>query len=482
MKLAELKDPSVLILGLGQEGRSSWQYLRAAFPEKTLGLADQLSLEQLGQETRDRIARDSRLRLHVGPDYLSSLASYEVIVKSPGIPVVLPHYREAVEAGKRITSPTALCFANFPGTVIGVTGTKGKSTTASLIHAILQRSFSHTHLVGNIGVPPLGLLGQATSKTIFVYELSSHQLFGLQQSPPIAVLLNVVAEHLDYYASFEQYVAAKENITRNQSDADFLVYDADHAIPREIAARSRAERIACSLEEPQTRGSFLSGDRILYRAEPGEPETVLAIAEVPLLGRFNLKNVLAAVAVAKRMKVANEEIAEAVRHFQPLEHRLEWVGAYGGVRYYNDSIATVPEATIAALDTLGPEVETILLGGTDRHLDFSGLARRLLQSQLKTVILFPLTGQRIWEGVCEQATHPSALPRHFFVATMEEAVAIAQRHTAPGKICLHSPASPSFGLFRDYRDRGQQFKRLVRQTNPSRACPERNQGNRDGAG
>lgn len=461
MQLLTLKDKSVLILGLGQEGRSTLKWLRAAFPEKTFGVADQLPLEQLPHETQQLIQQDGRLRLHLGSGYLGSLAEYEVIVKAPGIPVILPAYRQAVERGQCFTSHTALFFANATGTVIGVTGTKGKSTTASLIHSILRRAFADVHLVGNIGVPPLDLLPQAGPQSWFVYELSSHQLVGLQQSPQIAVLLNVVPEHLDYYENFEQYVAAKQNITRYQSESDTLVFDADHAIPCEMASRSKARRVACSLERPHTPGCFLSGGWLIYRSASGPEEQILQTAEVPLLGRFNLLNVAAAVAVAKCVEVPTKTIAEAVRQFEPLEHRLERVGDFGGVTYYNDSIATVPEATIAALDTLGADVETILLGGTDRHLDFSALAKRLLASGVQTLILFPKTGERIWQALCEHEPPPRRL-RHFFAETMEEAVALARQHTAPGKICLHSPASPSFGLFRDYRERGRKFKQLVK--------------------
>ncbi len=462
MKLAELREKPVLILGLGQEGRSTLRWLRAAFPEKILGVADQLPLQEIPPEAREQIERDSRLRRHLGPDYLASLDSYDVIVKSPGIPVTLAEYRRAVENGKRITSHTALVFANFPGKILGVTGTKGKSTTTSLLHSILQRFLPDAHLVGNIGVPALELLPQSGPQTVFVYELSSHQLEGLRQSPAIAALLNVAPEHLDYYESFEQYVAAKENITRYQAGSDWLIYDADHPIPREIAARSRARRIACSLEQPQSPGCFLSGDWVVWRSGDSREEPVVRQREVPLLGRFNLANVLAAVAAAKLLHAPSQAIAEAIRQFQPLEHRLELVGTYGGVTYYNDSIATVPEAAIAALDALGEDVETLLLGGTDRHLDFSSLAKRILRSNVKTILLFPATGQRIWQAISEAAPSAAQRIRHFIVNSMEEAVELAKQHTAKGKICLHSPASPSFGLFRNYRERGEQFKRWVR--------------------
>ncbi|HWP83621.1 MAG TPA: UDP-N-acetylmuramoyl-L-alanine--D-glutamate ligase [Terriglobia bacterium] len=462
MKIAELEGRSVLILGLGQEGRSSWAFLRAAFPEARLGVADQFPLEQLPAETQALLRDDRRVQAHLGPDYLASVNDYDVIVRSPGIPLCQPALQQAARAGRTITSQTALFFANFAGTVVGITGTKGKSTTASLARAILQKKYPGVQLIGNIGAPALDWLPRLKPDGIVVYELSSHQLEGLACSPHIAVLLNIVPEHLDYYASFEQYAAAKACITRAQTKRDFLIYDADHETPRRIAAASRATRLGLSLEGGQPAGAFLAGDHIVFRPNGGPVENVVAVRDVPLLGRFNLMNVAAAVAVGKVLEVPNAPIAEAVRQFQPLEHRLEWVGVFGGVTYYNDSIATVPEATIGALDALGPSVETLLLGGTDRRLDFSGLAARIAQSNVKTLILFPATGARIWQTVESQQPEVAARLRHFFVDTMEDAVALARQHTAPGRICLLSPASPSFGLFRDYRERGDRFKQLLR--------------------
>jgi UDP-N-acetylmuramoylalanine--D-glutamate ligase len=493
MKISELASRSVLILGLGQEGRSTWRYLRATFPEKTLGVADRSPREQLSLETQALLRDDAHVQAHLGPDYLAHIIDYDVIVKAPGIPLYQPVFDAATRAGRTITSQTALFFANFAGIVIGITGTKGKSTTASLAHAILRQRYPDAQLIGNIGAPALDWLAGLKQDTPVVYELSSHQLEGLTKSPRVAVLLNIVPEHLDYYASFEQYVAAKANIARSQTKDDFLIYDADHEIPRKIAASSRATRLGCSLDGEQWAGSFLAEDHIVFRPNGGRIERVVPLSDVPLLGRFNLMNVAAAVAVGKVMGVSNERIAAAVRNFKPLEHRLERVGAFGGVTYFNDSIATVPEATIGALDALGKGIETLLLGGTERRLNFSGLAQRLLKSNVKTLILFPTTGERIWATVCaaEQqaaaraaeedavglaaeenavglAAEEKTAPRfqHFFVETMEEAVALARQHTAPGKICLLSPASPSFGLFRDYRDRGTRFKQLVSESEP----------------
>ena len=463
MKFAALETPSVLILGLGQEGLSTLGFLRQRFPAKRFGVADRAEFDGLSARAKDLIrAQSGRLHLHLGADYLNSLADYDVIIKSPGIPPTQPAIQRAEALGK-LTSHTALFFSNCGGTIIGITGTKGKSTTAALTHAILRNGGIDARLVGNIGRPPLDIFADTDARTVFVYELSSHQLEGLRQGPHIAVLLNIMPDHLDYYPSFEHYVRAKLNMARYQSAGDYLIYNAESARLSRAAADSRAQTIPFSAQRRLEQGCFVSSDRILFRSETGHDEPLLAVKDIPLPGQFNLPNVLAAVATGRLLGVKTEHLLRAVRNFQTLEHRFELLGPYHGITFYNASLATVPEATLAHLDTLGPDVQTVLLGGYDRHLDFSELAGRLVNDRIKNLILFPTSGRRIWGAVrAQQAEPPSRHPRAFFVDSMEQAVRLAYAHTEPGKICLHSPASPSFGLFKDYQERGGLFKDYVR--------------------
>jgi UDP-N-acetylmuramoylalanine--D-glutamate ligase len=476
MKFADLRDKSILILGLGREGGSSFSCLRSLFPEKLIGLADQMAFSQLNEALKEAVCADSHVRLHLGDEYLASLPDYEVIIKSPGIPSTLPAIQQAVTAGKLLTSQTALFLANCPATTVGVTGTKGKSTTASLIHNILLAGGREAHLVGNIGQPPLALLPVAHPETIFVCELSSYQLDGLRQSPQIAVLLDIVPEHLDYHGSFANYVGAKRNITCHQSAGDYVVYDAASEIPRRLAEDSRARRCPFSLRRPLAAGCFVAGHDIVSRSPEGRQETIVSVPDIPLLGAFNLPNILAAVTVGLLLGIPTGAIADGIRRFQPLAHRLECVGTYQGITFYDAAIATVPQTTLAHLAALGPQVQTVLLGGYDRSLDFTELGARLVTSEVSTLILFPTTGKRIWEAVCQQQG-AAALPQAFFVQDMEEAVRLAYRHTEPGKICLLSPASPSFGLFRDYQERGDAFKLYVRRfgtdREPATCCEEK---------
>ena len=462
MTLSELARARILILGLGREGLETYKFLRAAFPEKPLGLADRLPIDRLAPEVQSAIAVDANLVTNLGEGYLSTLTSCDVVVRSPGVPLITPAIAAAQSAGVRITSHTEIFLANCRGTTIGVTGTKGKSTTASLIDEILRSGGLDAHLLGNIGTPPLGLLPRLNAQSYLVLELSSYQLDGIRRSPHVAVLLNVVPEHLDLHGGFDNYVRAKRNITRFQTADDILVYNATYPIPREVASATKARRLAFSLETMASPGSYLDSGQLFYCAESGIAEAIMPVSDVMLPGRFNLQNVLAAITVGAVMGVGRSAIAKAVRDFRPLAYRLERIGTWRGMTFYDDPLATIPEATIAALDALGDDVATILLGGYDRGLDMSGLARRLRQSAVKTVILFPQSGSRIRAAI-EREYQGATLPKCFETTDMREAVSFAYANTPAGRICLHSPASPSFGLFKDYAQRGDLFRRYARE-------------------
>ncbi len=444
MKLEELEQKSVLVLGFGTEGRATYEFLRRHWPSKPLSIADRRSIEEFPEEIARRLQNDPEIRLNFGPRYLDSADGYncEVIIKTPGIPATIDAVVRARKAGCILTSHSQIFLSNYPREkVIGVTGTKGKSTTSSLIHHILDGAGIPAELVGNIGQPPLARIDEVSHDTYFVHEFSSHQLAEIETSPHVAVVLNIVPEHLDYYVSFEEYVAAKENITKFQTRDDFLIYAADYPIPTAIAQRSKASLRPVS-----------SNDRI---------DHILDVTEIPLAGKFNLQNVMAAIAAASLCGVEPEKMRDVIRTFRALPHRLELVGTFKGITFYDDSIATVPDATLAAMDALGPNVQTLLLGGHERNLDFTRFGEQLPAS-VRTVILFPPTGTRIWSAIESKSKNPS-LPEALFVRDMEQAVKLAYQRTERGKICLLSPASPSFGAFKDYKERGDLFKAFVKQ-------------------
>ncbi len=452
--LENLKNKKILILGFGREGQDTFLFLRKLFPDKILGVGDRLESSELKAQSLKLINKDKKVKLHLGKDYLKALKNYDVIIKSPGIPFkIFPK-----SALKKIVAQTEIFFENCPGKIIGITGTKGKSTTTSLIYKILKEGGLKAHLVGNIGKPVLNLLFSATPNDVYVYELSSHQLYSLKKSPHVAVFLNVYPEHLDYYRNFKEYAAAKANIVRYQTRNDYLIFNSRDKIVKEIAKKSKAKKI-------------------------------------PIKGKYYSLDKAAARAAGRVFGIPSKTIQKAIAKFKYLPHRLELVGTFKGITFYNDALATIPEATIAALEVLGNRVETIILGGFDRNIDFKNLAEKVLKSKIKTVILFPTTGEKIWQAILK-ISRGSGVPKQFFAdeakrtkfsssATriamkgreermffdsprnsgaryMKEAVKTAYQHTKKGKICLLSTASPSFSIFKDYREKGNLFKKYVK--------------------
>lgn len=422
MRISELKGKKILILGFGREGQDSFLFLKKKFPNLSLAVADQKYIES---------PLLKGVKTHFGQDYLEFLKNYEIIIKSPGIsPYVIAPF---ITKKQRVTSQTEIFFENCESTIIGVTGTKGKSTTSSLIYEVLKSGGLRVHLIGNIEKPVLQFLDRARPNDIFVYELSSFQLTNLKKSPHIAVFLNLYPEHLDYYAgNFAEYAKAKANIAKYQTETDFLIFNKKDPFITKIAKQSKAQKI------------------------PFAP-TKLSLA------KFNLAKLglvvtspEPAILIGKLFGISNSKIQNAIKNFKPLPHRLEKVGEYKGVTFYNDSLATIPEATIHAIELLGPKVKTLVAGGFDRGIAFEKLGKKIEQNNIKTLILFPTTGEKILQTM----KNP---PQHFLVSSMEEAVQLAYQYTPQGKICLLSPASSSFNMFKDYKDRGEQFKKFVMQ-------------------
>ena len=464
--LDDLARRTVVILGFGVEGRDVYRFLRARFPDKALALADARPLDDAA---RALVAGDRHVVLHIGADHMNHLRAYEVAFRSPGIPLRHPALQDAHAKGTELLSQTALFLALCERTVIGVTGTKGKSTTSALIHAILVAAGREAYLVGNIGPDlgggsPLLALERASVRGAFVYELSSFQLDGLERSPDIAVLLDVVPEHGDHHGGFEAYLDAKENITRHQQPQDWLVYDASSRTASAVAQRSRAQLMPCRVDGPVERGCFADEhQRIVFAGAFGWENIIDAAAVARVLpGRFNLRNVLPAVAVARILSIDAAAVMRGITGFRPLRDRFENVGTFRGVTFYNAAIATVPEATLAHVATLAPRVGSLILGGVDRGAEYGALARRVLDDGIPALILFPDTGARVWDALAKDAGS-RALPRRVDVTDMESAVRAAYEVTPKGSICLHSPAAPSRGgLFKDYAERGAAFRDWVR--------------------
>jgi UDP-N-acetylmuramoylalanine--D-glutamate ligase len=441
---------SVVVVGYGREGRSVHRFLLSAGLATEVAIADRHPIGPVAPTTR----------LHQGPAYLEHLSEYDTIVRSPGVPTGLPELKAARAAGKCVTSATNLFFEHSPGRIVGVTGTKGKSTTSSLTARVIAGSQDDVRLVGNIGRPALDHLEGATEDTVFVMELSSQQLDDAVHSPTVAVVLAVVPEHLDFHGDFEAYLDAKSNIARSQTAGDHIVFNPGHPTAASIAGLSSATQVRFSPSEQPSLDCHLREGKIVVRYRAGGMSEIMPTSAVPLLGAGNLENVMAGVSVGSIFDVPPAAIRAAVESFTALPHRLEFVGERQGIRFYNDSLATIPQAVVHAMEALGGAVATLIAGGHDRGVSYDELARYLSNSSLRSLILFEPVGERLWKAL--EATHPRGERlRRYDVTSMADAVRVAFEVTPEGGICLLSPGAASFGSFRDYEDRGNQFKALV---------------------
>ncbi|MDP2637898.1 MAG: UDP-N-acetylmuramoyl-L-alanine--D-glutamate ligase [Candidatus Levybacteria bacterium] len=428
MKLSELKNKKISIVGKGIEGKATYAYLKRHLPGVRLDLVDQKD----------------------GKDYLSKQKNYDIAVKSPGVKpelIAIPY-----------TTATNIFLSNAKGKVIGVTGTKGKSTTTTLIYKMLQKQGLDTYLGGNIGQSPLDFADDLKDSSWTVLEMSSYQLNDLKTSPHIAVVLMITSEHLDYHKTQEAYIDAKRNILRFQTSQDFAVINKDYPASHESDVQTVGQIFRISREREVGNGCFVK-DGNIFLSRDGQTEKIIEIDKIKLLGKHNLENVCAASCAVTLAGVSKTNIAKVLEEFGGLEHRLEYAGEKNGVTFYNDSLATVPEAAIEAMEAL-PDAQTLIAGGHDRGLDYSILGQYFNKGQIKTLILFPPTGERIWKAICD-TTSEASRPEKFDVRTMEQAVRIAAAETNPGKAVLLSPASASFGIFKDYKDRGEQFKKEI---------------------
>jgi len=401
MRLEELKDKKILILGYSKEGKATEKFLNKFFPEIRYGIADK----------------------RLSPDYLKDQINYDLVIKTPGISknkVVVPY-----------TTATNIFFANTKNKIIGVTGTKGKSTTASLIFSILKEAGYQVYLLGNIGQPMLEALTWSVNKnSIFVCELSSYQLDDISYSPTISVILDLFPDHMTYHGNITEYYQAKKNIINFQKSSDFFVYNPDDRILKLWSKNSIAKAIAFTENLP------------------------VADSEIPLIGSHNRSNIRAAVTVARIMNIEDKFISTAIKKFKPLPHRLQSVGKFRNIEFYDDAISTTPESTIFAIKAL-KNIGTIFLGGEDRGYNFSSLIDFLIQYKIPNIVFFPTTGERILKLL---KTKVAKMPNFLITDKMEEAIKFAYKFTPKNSICLLSTASPSYSLWKNFEEKGDQFQ------------------------
>ncbi len=389
-----------------------------------------------------------------GEDYLKKLDEYDLVVRSPGAKI---SDLEKYAPKEKITSQTRIFMELCPCKIIGVTGTKGKGTTSTLIYEMLKKQGFDAYLGGNIGVPPFEFLDNLNVHSVAVLELSSFQLLDLTKSPHIAVMLMTTSEHLDYHKDLEEYVDAKRNILKFQTSEDFAIINRDYVASNESDIHTNAKVFYVSTERNGYEGCFIK-DNAVFLSQNGKEEKIINASEILLPGKHNLENVCAAIMVATLFDVAKENIASVLKTFKGLEHRLELVATINGVRYYDDSFSTTPETTMAAINAFS-EPEILILGGSSKKSNFEELAKTIKEAKnIKAIIGIGDEWARIKAQLRVQNSELIIIEG---ADNMEKIVTAAYKIAAPGDVVLLTPACASFGMFKNYKDRGEQFKKEV---------------------
>jgi UDP-N-acetylmuramoylalanine--D-glutamate ligase len=451
--IKSLYNRKILILGFGLEGRSTLKFIQNNAPSAIITIADKNN--ELEENT---LIKDGAVGFISGDEYLSKISDYDLVIKTPGISLKDIEIKDKT----KIISQSQIFINIFNDKIIGITGTKGKSTTSSLVYHIISKFTDNVILVGNIGVPPLDLFDKINDDTIIVNELSSHQLEFNTVSPHIAVLLNIFEEHLDHYNSYFDYKLAKLNIARYQQKDDYFIYNADDLMTANMVEMVKPDSKLFPYSEQQdlVDGCMLHNDIISFVDCHEEKFSLNTKAKRKLPGHHNLFNIMAAVCACKLAGIPDEFIHEGIATFKPLEHRIEYVGKYNNTIFYNDSIATIPEATIEAVKTL-KIVGTLILGGFDREINYNGLMEYLASTSIKNLIFMGEAGKRMHSIIKAKTTNNNQ--SLFVVSGLEDAVYTAIKKTPRDMICLLSPAAASYDMFKNFEERGKKFKQLVKE-------------------
>lgn len=435
----------VAILGFGSQGASSLEYWQKRGDEVTV-CDDSPEIEVPGG-----------VECRKGADYLKCLGDFDVIVRSPSV-----HPRQILEANpdtpeilEKVTTNTNEFFrASLSRNIIGVTGTKGKGTTSTLIARILEAAGHKVHLGGNIGIPPLELLKDDIQPDDWVVlELANFQLIDIKHSPHIGVCLMVEAEHMDWHKDTDEYADAKQQMFRWQSADDVAIFYAENDLSRQIAEAGEGRKIPY-FESP---GAVVADGKIVI-----DGQDICSVEDVKLLGEHNLQNVCAAVTAAWQVTQDVEAICGAIQSFSGLPFRLEFIREVDGVEFYNDSFGTTPETAIVAIEAF-KEPKVLILGGSDKGAVYADLAKTVISQDIRHIVAIGQTGERILTEI-DKLDPAGKVGRALLEGkpSMTEIVAVAKDKAQPGDVVLLSTASASFDMFKNYTDRGEQFNQAVR--------------------
>lgn len=433
-----LADKNIAILGFGREGKSTYRFIRKHLKEKNLTIIDK------DEQILNDFNSDKYLDFVLGDSYLDNLDKYDLVIKTPGIPLKNRHL-------SNITSQLELTLKYFKDNIIGITGTKGKSTTTSLIYQILKSQKDNVYLLGNIGIPIFDYIDEINSDSLLVIEMSAQQLEYVHYSPKYGIILNLFEEHLDYFQTKEKYFKTKLKMFEYQDKEDFAIYYEDNeTLNNYVDKKYLGKKIMIS---SINKTDIYINDEYIYHQD----KKLYNINDKRyLLGNHNLIDIMFALAINELFKLDNIKAVECINNFQSLEHRLEYVGDFCDIMYYNDAIATIPEATKYAIETL-KKVDTLIFGGMDRGIDYQEFADFLAKSNIHNLVCLKNSGYKIGHMIESYGTKNKVI----YVKDLKEAVEYSKKYTEKDKICLLSPAAPSYNEFKNFEEKGNTFKKLV---------------------
>lgn len=421
----------IAVAGYGTEGKTSAKYW-----------------SDLGHEVvvlDENPATESEFTVESGPNVFDDLSGYDLVVRTPGI------RPDRLKNARKIWSATNEFFDKCPAPIIGVTGTKGKGTTASLIASVLSQASKTVHLVGNIGTPALEVLKNVDPEDTVIYELSSFQLWDLEKSPHLAVVLMIEPDHLDVHSDMEEYVEAKSHITGFQTEEDTAIYHPTNRFSRQIAMHGSGKKVR--YDTPEDEGVYIKENTFFVQNDP-----ICSVDTLQVVGRHNVENACAAITAVLALDPDTEKnaIEKGLAAFSGLPHRLKLAGEANGVRYYDDSIATTPGSAEAAIKSFA-EPKVLILGGSDKGADYHSVVELCRETSTRVITLGE-TGSRIAE-LCKEA---GVEVKDTGKSGMETVVETARAWAKPGDIVILSPAAASFDMFKNYQDRGEQFIAAVK--------------------
>ena len=449
-----IKFRKIAIIGLGVSNIPLLDYLYEKKANVTV--FDERNLDDISKEIMDKIT-SYNFTFHLGKNCLQNLKGFNVIFRSPSCLPTRFELQEEANRGAIVTTEIEMLMQMAPCKIIGVTGSDGKTTTTSLINAILRKAGYNTYLGGNIGTPLFTKLNEMTPDDIIVLELSSFQLMGMEVSPNISVITNITPNHLNIHKDYNEYIEAKKNIFKYQNEDEIVVLNYDNEITRSCAKEANSKVIFFSSKEKLDNG-FIVDEGIIKECEDKVRKHILNTKDVILRGTHNYENIATAIATTRTL-VDLDIAVEAVKEFKPVEHRLELIREIDRVKWYNDSVSSSPTRTIAGLNSFDEEI-ILIAGGYDKNLDYTPIAKPIVD-KVKGLILLGQTSDKIFDAVKQELEDEHKDLDIYVCDSLEQTVVLAKKIAKPGQIVLFSPASASFDMFKNFADRGNKFKKLV---------------------